>query len=849
MSISSLFQLNIIKATGASRLVRPTHPFRWFGIGFAFAMWLQLMQTALWPAWVYNSFIVFSVILAVVYIRLRKCLIASSTILLAGCLCGFALAGLQGQLALSGALESALEGNTITASGTVSQLPSISADSVRFSFDLDAPPAGVPQRVQVAWFEPAAPALITPGARFRLELRLRAVHGTLNHHGFDYELYQLERGITALATVRPRGEKTYLGEASLLRHPSIALEHLRWWLKQRIDTALKDAPYKGVVQALAVGDQSAIDRDDWRTFRDTGVGHLMSISGLHVTMFAWLAGVAVAWLWRRSSRLMLAVPAPTAARWSGLFVACAYAAIAGWGVPAQRTVLMLAVSTLALQSGLRYAWFDVLLAALVVVISFDPWALLQPGFWLSFSAVGFLFWASPENTQRSNEAQAPRLQRMSGELKAAAHTQAVATIALVPLSILFFQQVSLVSPLANAVAIPLVSLVVTPIAVIGLLLPAPLSTFAWQLAHALLSALQWGLELLVSLPHAIASLPTPSPLVLGLALIGTVVLVAPAIGALRWLGVVMLLPLLLIGPTPPKPGEFQAEFMDIGQGNAVLIRTRSHALLYDTGPAYMSGADAGERLVLPLLRALGVHELDALIVSHRDSDHSGGAEAVLQALPVKRMLTSMSAQELPEASRAVIERCVNGQSWQWDGVQFEMLWPIPDLYAIPLDAAKPPKPNALSCVLKITAASGNSVLLMADAEWPQEAQMQALHAGKLKSTVLLVGHHGSKTSSSASFLNAVAPRAAVVQAGYRSSYGHPHPSVMARYIERHIAVRRADCEGGLAWSSDAPALFNSARAERWRYWRHVGGTHNGGLSCKGTALASDNEEPEKTEAP
>ncbi len=820
-----------------------------FGLGFAIAMCLQLMQPALWPVEAYLVLLGFSVILCGVYVTMRILLVKYTSILMAGYLCGFALAGLQGKLALNDALDAALEGNTIIVNGTVAQLPSVSADSTRFAFDLDLAPAGVPQRVQVAWYEPAAPALITPGARFRLELRLRAVHGTLNHYGFDYELYQLENGINALATVRPRGEKTYLGEASLLRHPNIALEHLRGWLKQRIDVALKDAPYKGVVQALAVGDQSAIDRDDWRTFRDTGVGHLMSISGLHVTMFAWLAGVAVAWLWRRSSRLMLALPAPTAARWSGLVVACAYAAIAGWGVPAQRTALMLAVSTIALQSGLRYAWFDVLLAALVVVITFDPWALLQPGFWLSFSAVGFLFWASPENAQRGNEAEMPRLQRMHGELKAAAHTQAVATLALIPLTVLFFQQVSLVSPLANALAIPLVSLVVTPIAVIGLILPAPLSTAAWQLAHSLLAALQWGLEQLASLPHAIAALPTPSPLVLGLALIGTVVLVAPAIGALRWLGAVMLLPLLLISPTPPAQGEFQAEFIDIGQGNSVLIRTRSHALLYDTGPAYLSGADAGERLVLPLLRALGVRELDALIVSHRDSDHSGGAEAVLQALPVKRMLTSMSAQELPEASRAIIERCVNGQSWHWDGVKFEILWPVPELYAISPDAAKQPKPNALSCVLKITAATGISTLLMADAEWPQEAQMLALHADKLKSTVLLVGHHGSKTSSSARFLDAVAPQAAVVQAGYRSSYGHPHPSVMARYIERHIAVRRADCEGGLAWRSDAPALFDAARAVRWRYWRHVGGTHNGGLSCKGTALASATEAPEKTEAP
>jgi competence protein ComEC len=850
---------------------KPPLPFpryRIFALACVAGVGMQLWQASLWSVISYGVLIAFAGILLLVSLRLRSILSDSTALLLAGCAFGFGfgIAGLQGALAMSHKLSSEREGETINITGTIAQLPVTATDSLRFAFDVDDAPKGVPQRLFVLWHEPADTFHILPGSRYQLSVKLKAVHGTLNHFGFDYELYQLERGMGALATVRPRGDKLYLGDGLSWRTPGYALERLRAKLKARIDDALKDAPYKGVVQALAVGDQSAIEKDDWRVFLDTGVGHLMSISGLHVTMFAWLAGTAVGWLWRRSPRLMLHTPSPTIARWSGLMIACLYAAIAGWGVPAQRTALMLAVSTYALSRGLRYAWFDVLLAALVIVLAFDPWALLQPGFWLSFSAVGFLFWASPSGREEHTAtatgiaADTPKYLGWWATIKAASHTQAVATLALIPLSVLFFQQISLVSPLANALAIPLVSLVVTPIAVIGLLLPAPLSIWAWQLAHALLQALQWLLERLALLPHATTSLPAPTPLVLLLALLGTIVLVAPAIGRLRWCGVLLLLPLFLFKPAPPAQGEFFAEFMDIGQGNAVLIRTRTHALLYDTGPAYMSGTDAGERLVLPLLRALGVDALDKLVVSHRDADHSGGAAAVMQGMTVREVNSSMRKDELMEDHSLPFNYCAAGQYWQWDGVKLEYLHPLAEVFSTvyasnsnEMDSSKKSyKPNALSCVLKITSSKGVSVLLVADAEAAQELQMinRDLEAKqhKLKSTVLLMGHHGSKTSSSAAFLDAVQPQTAVAQAGYRSAYGHPHPTVVQRYIDRHISVRRADCEGGLAWRSDAPESFDGARNARWRYWRHVGATAQRGLGCKGlkenaaaTTPQTDNE--------
>lgn len=806
----------------------PGTGFRAFGLGFAAASAAQLLQPALWPAQAYGALLALAPALALALglwlvlrpMRSRAAAPLRHTLVwvCVGAALGFGAAGLQGVGAMREQIAPQLEGQEFVLQGHVASLPLRLNDSVQFTFDVAEPPPGVPQRVQLSWYAPPDERALQPGTRWQLTLRLRAPHGTINFHGFDYELHLLERGIGAVGTVRPRGEQRLLSRDVPWLY---ALDALRARLKARIAQALDGAPYQGVVQALAIGDQSAIARDDWRVFRDTGVGHLMSISGLHVTMFAWLAGLVAGWAWRRSPALMLRWPAPQAAGWVGLAAATLYTALAGWGVPAQRTLFMLAVTVLARQGGRRHGAFDVLLAALVGVVLLDPWALLQAGFWLSFAAVAFLFWGGGSVAAAHAGAQ-PGWRE---QLRAAARTQAVATLALAPLTVLFFQQLSLVSPLANALAIPLVSLLVTPLSVLGLLLPAPLSDGLWHAAHALLAGLQAVLQGLASAPVASLALPAPSAASLALALIGVTVLVAPAIGALRWAGLPLLLPLLLISPARPRPGEFEAQFIDVGQGTAVFVRTATHELLYDTGPAYPAGSDAGERIVLPLLHALGAHTPDQVVVSHRDSDHAGGLASVLGTWPKAPLLSSMLADELPPEAR--LTPCVAGQHWAWDGVRFEVLHPTAEDYARTL------KPNAMSCVIKVNSASGASLLLTGDAEAAQEAAMMARDMPALRSTVLLVGHHGSKTSSSAAFLAAVQPQAAVVQAAYRSRYGHPHPTVMARYAQAGIPMHRSDCEGGLRWRSAAPAQWAQARALRWRYWRHTGG-----VSCVGTTLAN-----------
>jgi competence protein ComEC len=423
---------------------------------------------------------------------------------------------------------------------------------------------------------------------------------------------------------------------------------------------------------------------------------------------------------------------------------------------------------------------------------------MQPGFWLSFGAVGLLMAAGGESAEG-----------WRAQLRAALRTQGIATVGLAPLGLICFAQLSLVGLLANLVAIPLVSFVVTPLALLGGLfggVSAPL----WTLAAWLMQALMAWLRLLASWPAAVWWVPTAPLWAQALALLGAALMVMRLPWRLRAVGLAMAVPLLWPSVPRPADGEFELIAPDIGQGNAVLVRTRGHQLLFDTGPAYAPGADAGERVLLPLLRSLGVRGLDLLMLSHRDSDHVGGAATLMQALPVAELRSSLEpGHPLLRAGPPAV-RCEAGQGWTWDGVRFDVLHPLPALY----EGAH--KSNDMSCVLRITAASGRRALLAGDLEADQERAL-ARREADLRADVLLVPHHGSKTSSSAEFLAAVRPAVGLVQAGYRSRFGHPAPPVMARYQAAGIEVVASPSCGAWRWHSDGgPATCERDLGRR--YW-------------------------------
>lgn len=387
--------------------------------------------------------------------------------------------------------------------------------------------------------------------------------------------------------------------------------------------------------------------------------------------------------WRRSSTLCLAVPAPVAALAGGVLLAGAYALFSGWGVPAQRTVCMLAVVALLRLSGRRWPWPHVWLLACAVVLALDPWALLQPGFWLSFVAVAVLFATDPIAGSARGISAGARFLSMLRE-------QWVITLAITPLTLLLFGQVSLVGFAANVVAIPWTTLVVTPLALAGVLW-APL----WQAAAWCVQGLSALLHWLAAWPWAQAALPM-APLWAGAAaVVGGVILALRLPWRARLLGLPLVLPALWWQPSRPDAGQFELLAVDVGQGQAVLVRTARHTLIYDAGPRYHQDSDAGERVLVPLLRALG-ERLDMLVLSHGDSDHTGGAAAVLAQHPQAQLRGSIEAGHPLQALHAV-EPCVAGQRWHWDGVGFEVLHPPP--------GAPATRPNAQSCVLRVTAAA------------------------------------------------------------------------------------------------------------------------------------------------
>jgi competence protein ComEC len=774
---------------------------------------LQVQQAALWPTAVYAALSAAALALGLLAVRRPGRLAADAAVLVAAASLAFALCGVRSAVYLQDGLDPALQGIDLVVTGTVASMPQRNDLGQRFRFSVDeatrsGEPVRLPPRLSLAWYagtwgqawdtsesQRAGPDL-RAGDRWRFTVRLRAPHGNLNPHGFDYELWLWEQGLQATGAVRAgRADTAPRRLGSGWAHP---IEQARQSVRDAIVARVADARSAGVIAALVVGDQNAIERADWDVFRATGVAHLMSISGLHVTMFAWLAGAVVGALWRRSSRLCLAWPAPQAALVGGLVLATAYALFSGWGVPAQRTLLMLASVAWLRLSGRRWPWPVTWLWACAVVLTADPWALLQAGFWLSFVAVGVLF-ATDAGVKA---ARTGWLARAGGLLR----EQGIVTLALAPLTLVLFGTVAVAGLAANLLAIPWVTLVVTPLAMAGVAVPA-----AWDLASWAVQGMGVFLQGLAAFPFAVWTGAAPPAWAGAAGVLGGLLLAKRLPPVLRLLGLPMLLPVLLWQPPRPGPGEFDLLAADIGQGNAVLVRTASHTLVYDTGPRYGTESDAGQRVLVPLLRALG-ERVDTLVLSHRDSDHTGGAAAVLASQPRAQVLGSLEPDHLLQWVRPVTP-CVAGQGWTWDGVAFEVLHPAA------ADPGAPGRTNAASCVLRV----GNgrqAALLAGDIEQPQEAALLARGAG-VQAQVLLVPHHGSKTSSSAAFIGAVGPRWALVQAGWRNRFGHPAPPVLARYAEQQVEVVRSDRCGAAWWTSVRPEAIRCEREASRRYWHHV----------------------------
>lgn len=706
-------------------------------------------------------------------------------------LLGFVLAAWTGQQRLADRLDPALEGADLAVSGHVLGLPQRDARSLRFDFAVQQAPAGVPQRLRLSWYE-GAPVL-RAGDCLHLQLRLKRARGLVNPAGFDFERYALAAGIGATGYVSGGG----LPDSACARRD---LDRWREAIAATLDHTLEPGRQRATLKALAIGDTRELDDEAWDLFRATGTTHLIAISGLHVGLAAALGG-GLAWLlyWLFPS-LGLRWPRPVAMAIGALLTATAYALLAGFSLPTQRTLITIAAMLAGVLTRRELGWWTRYALALVAVLLIDPLAPLSAGFWLSFGAVAWLILAFGERW-----APLPLW-------RAWLWPQLGLSIALLPLGLAFFQQTSLAAPLVNLLAVPYVTFIVVPVLLLGLACwpIAPVSAALFGLAWWLLGAFDALVLMAADWPAARWAMPAPGVIAWMLALLGTLWLLAPRGFPGRALGVFALLPLFLPPRETLPAGGLDVSLLDVGQGQATLIQTAGHALLIDTGPGFPDGGDLGDRVLAPALVQLGVNQLDRLIVSHDDLDHAGGTRSLQRRLPIEAIATSAPAS-IPGATL-----CETGQRWHWDGVDFELLHP---------PATLPYLDNDSSCIVRIQS-PGGSVLIPGDASELIEARLLREQPDALNVDVLIAGHHGSKSSSSAEFLRAVSPSWVLYSAGWRNRYGFPRPEVRAR-VAALPARELNTAESGairVRLRPGQPPQLDGWRQREPRWWREGQGT-------------------------
>lgn len=702
---------------------------------------------------------------------------------------GVALANIHGDWALSQRLTNNLD-TVIT--GQVEGLPLRDEDSVRFEFRItdSKNPKLVGKKVRLGWYG-EAPGLVA-GSSWKLQVQLRPPRGLLNPGGFDFERRALEQNIAATGYVKSNSFQKRLRAGD-------GIDHWRDVLSLQIQEQVKTDQAR-FVQALALGDTRQLSDDDWQVLRATGLTHLIAISGFHVGLVAGFAALCCYLFYFLFPRLGRVWPRQQSMALSAMLLAFGYTALAGFALPTWRTFLMIAVVAMAKLSRRPIRISQSLALALIAILLFDPLAVLSPGFWLSFVGVAWLVWCLPANPGQQS------LSRMQ-QIKIFFQSQWIALLGLLPLSLWFFGQTSLLGPLTNIVGIPWISLIVVPLALLGLMfsfIHLGTAAFFWKLSAGAMQALWLCLEKISDWPQALLWLPSPGLLALLLSMIGAFVLLLPRAAPGKWLAVILFLPLLFPDPGFPEQNEVDMAVIDVGQGLSILVKTKNHALLYDAGPAKLGGFDAGESVVVPALHAVGIRKLDQIVISHGDSDHAGGLAAVAKAYPDSPVFAAEGS--LKTESKA----CLRAQKWSWDGVDFEFLHP---------PAFFPYMANESSCVLRIEA-GGKVALLTGDIGKQIEFRLIKEQSTRIRADVLLVPHHGSETSSSAEFLSTVKPSLALIASGANNRFGHPRQTVLERYAEREIAVASSPQHGWMRIRLDKNGLEwqESRRQDYMRYW-------------------------------
>ncbi len=687
-----------------------------------------------------------------------------------------------------------MAGRDVLVTGSVCDFARTDTQAARFVLDADAgmPLDGMARRIHLGWYDQAPE--IRPGQRWQLLVRLRPPRGLANPGAFDFEQWLYTRQVSAVGYVR----KSVLNRPLSPSSGHCLVAGPREMLARRIEAVLGSHAATGYVLGVVVGATNRLAESDWELLRRTGTTHLLAISGMNIVMVAApfvLAGPLLGRL------LPILAGRPMAGPVAGLVAAAAYSALSGFAIATVRALVMLGVATALATRRRRISGVDLLGSAALVMVVVDPAALVSVSFWLSFLAVAWLYVLAGREPVRDHATRRPgRWHRWIRPGVALGHAQVVLGLGLAPLTLGWFQQLSLVAPLTNLLAVPVFTLAVMPLALVGSVLELAVPGAGALFLH--LAADVVGLLLAFLNLAGASDLAIWRPPAAGWA---ELLLCAAAAVVLCWwrplpwrsCAVVLLVP-LVFGVRHP-PAQLTVTVMDVGQGLAVLVETPNHSLLYDAGPAFRL-RDAGESVVLPVMRHAGTSRLDLLMLSHDDLDHRGGADAVLDAFPQAPLVAPLR----PAVAAVAYLPCQAGLAWNWDGVWFRVISPA--------RSGAWTSDNDGSCVLRVDAARA-SVLLPGDIEQSREAELQ--RRGLLQRVDLLLGpHHGSRTSSSAALVGSTQPRFVVFSAGHLNRWGFPAPEVTRRWEEAGACVLNTATSGALVFATDEDGELRLLRRQR-----------------------------------
>ena len=661
-----------------------------------------------------------------------------------------------------------------------------------FLFDTDKP---FSSRLKLNWYGEEVP-ILESGGRWQLNVKLKANNGFQNEVGFDYETWLFLNKIDATGYVRStkHSEKNrYLGASN-----QQILTQVRGRIQSILAPYLDLLDYGGVIYALISGHRAHIKKEHFQTFIKTNTTHLSVVSGLHIGLISGFMFLLASMLYRLCHQCCLKMPAPIFASYVGLVSALTYALIAGFSIATQRAFIMAAVVFISIILKKHYDIWQLYAVALIAVLIINPLSTLAVGFWLSFIAVALILYGIRRYQNHHKYMQT-------------IHIQLLISIVMMPLLFWFFGAGSFISFISNFVAIPVFSLVTTPLSLLGAFFAVVhlemLAKGVFFIANQSLAYLYVVLDFLVDFHlfefnhyhrYYIKSLPQ-----LLLMLILALVLFLPSGLKLRRFGFLLFLPLITVAHQTLPTGAFIATILDSGQGLAIVVRTRNHSLVFDSGLKTRSGFNIGDTIIIPYLYNNGYSHLDKVVISHDNQDHVGGLEALQNGIKINEIITS----DKSKIKQANI--CRKGDSWLWDDVLFSFLHPD----KIKLFRGK----NNNSCVLKID--NGKySILLTGDIEKQAEKYLLENQKEMLKSDILLVAHHGSNTSSTDEFIEAVSPSIAVISSGYRNRFHHPRKEVVKRYKARSIKILNTKCDGQIDLKVAENLKVSTWRKNNRRFW-------------------------------